>query len=420
MSLRPHSCAKLIRARIGRLAALAVLGGAGAGVGLLALGPEDFLIYSTGPLTLKPQLDFSTTFDDNVSYRPSNTDSDVILMTAPGFGLELGRPETSYTVAFNYALSRYVYVDTSQYDHTDHHLDLSGKVKGEKWSIANRAAADFFSGLITGSSSLNESGGLNSLGRKVDRWVVADEFRLEYQATERIGTYGQARYQSTDYETGMPLFDQTSLTGTLGAAYAAFSKSLLFAEAYVGQIATRSNSGLGKSPDLDSVGGFLGFKGELSPRLLATIQAGVETRSLDNGTSPSVQPVVQGMLNYAPTEKLGLSLGYSRSTGVSVEASAYTFTSDALSFRINQKLGNRDKWSVSLEGRGRWDSYDPGSGNLAREDTYYSAILGLNYMIQDWLRATVSYSHENLSNEISGASLDYVVNRATLQFSVGY
>lgn len=386
----------------------------------MAVQPEDLLVFSAGPLRLRPQWVTSASFDDNILYRSSkDARGDGIFMVSPGLDAEFGTKEKQFNASFNYDFQRYDYVDNGSLGHTDHLLGLKAAVNLDRWSVDASASASRFTGILGGSSSLNQLGGLNNLGAKVDRWVIRDDFRTGYIFSEKFATYLEGHYDSTDYQTGVALFDQNSLRGTLGAAYQAFSKISLFAESYYGQIASNPNFATPKPPHLDLVGGYLGAKGEFTPKISGSLQAGYEHRTFSSGAPIPGVPVVVASLDYAATEKFKAGLSYSRSTGVSVESVGNAYTSDSIGLHLAQKLGTRDKWMATFDATYREDGYDSQGVAQVRDDTYYSLGLRLTYQAQLWFKTSLAYTRESYATSVTGL-VDYDVNRVLFEISVGY
>lgn len=387
---------------------------------LAAAQPEQLLVYSAGPLRLRPQLANAISFDDNVLYRPSTqAKSDFIHTISPGLEIELGTPETRYQALFDYDFLNYTYTSLSALNHQDHSLSLKASLQGDRIAASLVSAASRYTGILGGGSILNEVGSFSNLGANVNRWVFRDDLRLGYVVTEKLQAHALGHFDSIDYAGNLPLYDQNGLRGSLGASYQAFSKVSLFSETYYGQVSSTPNFETAKPPHLKQGGVFLGAKGEFTPRIQGSVQMGYEIREFGDGTDVPGVPVVLASLSYQMTEKRTASLSYTRSTGVSVENANTSFASDTILFDLSQKLGVREKWTGNLTAQYRMDNRENRAGSADGEDSYYSIGFRLSYQIQLWLSTALAYVHESYSSSVQG-TVDYQVNRVTLSVSVGY
>ena len=64
---------------------------AAAAANVFALEPSDVLVFSHGPLSLRPQLGVSEQFNDNIFYSDIARRSDFITMISPGLKLLVGQ-----------------------------------------------------------------------------------------------------------------------------------------------------------------------------------------------------------------------------------------------------------------------------------------------------------------------------------------
>lgn len=391
-----------------------------ASTALGAVQPEDILVYSVGPLRVRPQLSASAVYDDNVFYRTSSqAKGDFYSVAAPGLELELGSESTRYQSLLDIDISNHAYAELDSLNHVDQQFALKGSLNLERFSLDASAGLSRNSGILGGSSVLNEVGGFSNLGTKVSRWVFRDDIRVDYVFSEKTGAYVLGHYDGIDYRGSLPLYDQNALRGTIGGGYQAFSKISLFAETYYGQISATPNFAVPKPPHLRQGGLSIGSKGDFTPRITGSVQVGYEVREFGDGTDVPGVPVVLTSLSYAISEKRALRLNYSRSTGVSVESGRAPFTTDSIGFELTQKIGTREKWMATLTGNYRTDAHDSTGGTLPRDDSYYSIGFRLSYQIQLWLSSALAYSRENYESSTPGA-VDYHVNRMTLSISIGY
>src|SRR6266540_338921 len=205
----------------------------------LAVDATSLLVYSVGPLHVKPQLSLSERYDDNIFYRAGNAvEDDFVTVVSPGVNFQLGRRDANY-ILFDY-----------QFD-------------------------QFLSGIL---------GGTDNLGRRVDRRTYYDNYTIGYALTEKTGIYVAGLFDAVDYEKGTPLYDSNTLRGTGGFAFQVTPKSRLFGEVYYGQAAIDPNGAAVKGPHQEFLGGFLGARGEFTSRLTGRVKAGYEVREFSDRT----------------------------------------------------------------------------------------------------------------------------------------
>jgi len=399
---------------------LAVAAGlSAAGTQARALDASDVLVYSLGPLHVRPHLTVMEQYNDNIFYRPSKPtpgfpflpiEDDFITIISPGVSLNLGRRDAHANHIFlDYTLEDSLYATHNDQNHLDHTVSLNTYLAGSHVSLDGNDRVQFLSGILGGSSNL---------GQKVDRFVFSDNYRLEYNFSDKTSVYADGAFDATDYKRGTPLYDQNTLRGTGGFAFKPSSKTSLFGELYYGQSATSPNQpSLPSSPHADFFGGFIGARGNFTTRLSGSVKAGYESRQYSDGTPASSSPVVEVSLDEKFSDKTTASLTYSRRNSLSVQVAREAYTADAVTAQFNQVLTPNGKLVGVVTGSFENDDYEKIGISAARHDMFYHAGFALNYNFQRWLSAGLNYEFEKyVSNQV----IDYDVNRVTLRISVGY
>src|SRR2546423_11018027 len=81
---------------------------------VLALEASDILVYSHGPLSLRPQLGFVEQFNDNIFYAKTGKESDFITTIAPGLNFQVGQDlPTENHIKLSYTLDELIYAKNS-------------------------------------------------------------------------------------------------------------------------------------------------------------------------------------------------------------------------------------------------------------------------------------------------------------------
>jgi hypothetical protein len=397
-------------------------GSLGAATTACAVDASGVLVYSAGPVHIRPHLAVSARYDDNIFYRPSRptpgfstqpVEGDFISVISPGVNLQLGRKEHNYLL-LDYTMDQLLYLDHDDQNSRDHNFSLNSKLEWKRITLEGSDRIQFLSGIL---------GGGSNLGQRVDRTAYYDNYTVTYGLTEKTGVYVEGSFDALDFDRGTPLYDSNTLIGTGGFLFKATPKTSVFGELYYGQTATDpnvpfspTNSTSFKGPHAEFFGGFAGVKGDFTSRLSGRIKGGYEFREFSDGTPAPSSPVVEASLDQKFSEKTSATLTYSRRNSVSVQVIRQAYTADAVAAQLTQVLSSNGKLVGTLGGVFENDGYER-SGGLTRNDRSYRARAALTYNLQLWLSAGLSYEFESYR---SNAVIDYDVNRVTLKVAVGY
>ena len=302
-----------------------------AGDQAFATNIEKILSFSTGPLTIRPHVDISERFDDNVFYASSSwgTESDLISIFSPGLKLilgndipyrplgeddvyEIGEKQESHLIfAYNWAKS--IYATHADLNSSDHSFSLNGFYKGNRFSVSGMNTLAMMSGILGGPVSIN---------RVVERSNQNLLYKFDYALSDRTSTYLQGVHYSTDFQNNVVLYDQNTTRGSLGLSIKPFERIGFFGEGFYGQSAISPNNiVLPDGPYLSFMGGSLGIQGQFTPRISGEIKVGYEFREFGNGQPADDSPVVNFDIQYRITDRILATLFYSRAADVSLQIS---------------------------------------------------------------------------------------------------
>ncbi len=416
----------MLRSRRGQCRLTIAAGLFAAGARALALDASDVLVYSVGPVRVRPHVTVSGMYDDNIFYQGNKSpagvspEDDFITVVSPAVKVQLGRSLGNHII-LSYEMNQSLYARNNAQDHRDHLLSLNTRLQGNRLSLDGNDSVQFLSGILGG--SLVQT---NTQNARVDRTTFRDQYRLEYAFSQKISTYVEGLYDATDYETGTTLYDENTLRGTAGFAFKITPKIRLFGEGYYGQSAVDPNRPFNpgdpssiKGPHLDVLGGFIGASGDFHPKLTGSVKVGYETRSFSNSSADEASPVVDASLTGKINDKTTAVLSYSRRSSVSVQAASQSYASDVVAASLDRMLTSDGKLVARLGGTFQNDEYENVGTYRGRNDKHYRADFALIYNIQLWLSTSISYEFEKyVSNDLS--IIDYDVNRVTLRVSVGY
>lgn len=378
-----------------------------------SLDPKSLLLFSVGPVSIRPQLSAAQVYNDNIYYSDRTKVGDFQTIASPGVKLMVGREEPG----FNFATLQYFYDRVQHWQETElsanqHRLALNSLFNRGKFTLQGQDRVDFLSSTI--------GGGIGLTGVKVDRKTFFDEYRLTSDLTDRTAVYAEATHRAVDYDNKLALFDSRTIQGTGGFEFQSFSRSRLFGEVYFGQTTSEDNLGKVEAPTAQFVGGFLGVRGDFTENLTGVLKAGYETRSFSDNSPSGGLPVVQATLSQRFGDRTTLSGTYSRSQSVSVQAARSEFIVDSLGLRLVQVMGQAERMRLVVDGTLAKNTYDDTTLLYKdRLDTIYSAGFSLDYKLKDWATAELGYRFEKFDSTIP-LILDYTVNRITLSLLVGY
>jgi hypothetical protein len=431
---------------------------------------------------LRPQLSVSTIATDNVFFGNNNAtaqtvyrplivtngtfglgpattnhtilrakESDLLAYISPGANLEYGNGGLNRAL-FAYQNDQLVYLNHPAENATQHHFTLDTNYKDGAVSFHGRDSYALLSSPQGGGSYLN------LLGLVINRKTLDDVYNVQVDVTEKSSIYARGMHSSTDYEQGLPIYDTDNVSGTLGWAYSPAALLALTVEGYYGQSAVGSNyPGLGKGPHSQFMGGFIGAKGEFSPKLQGTVKLGVETRDFPgivNGAS-IVSPAFDVAVTYSATPLTQATLNYTRRTDLSGYYNGQTLIGNTVTMSVQHSLGISGRWilgaraswyqneysavyqpiavlATDAAGNVLFDSigravYKSVAANYARTETLLGAGLQLSYQPRPWLVVTLAYDFSTYTPRFGDAnvaashpSIDYTDNRATFRIGIGF
>src|SRR5205814_3171370 len=111
-------------------------------------------------------------------------------------------------ISLSYTYDKAFYAQRTELDNDNQILTLSGQWQGTRLSVLGSDTVQMLSGIL--------GGGLNFISTLVDRTVYDDNYRVNYQFSEKTSVYVVGVHNSTDYAQGTSLLDYNTLTGTGG------------------------------------------------------------------------------------------------------------------------------------------------------------------------------------------------------------
>jgi hypothetical protein len=385
-----------------------------------ALEPSDVLVFSHGPLSLRPQFVLTESFDDNVFYSQTGLRSDLITTVSPGLKFQIGQdfPDQNH-FSILYMLDKSVYIDNPGLNALQHRVQAEAHYTQPRFGIDGSDTYQVLSSVL--------GGGFNVGRQKVDRNIWWDVYRFDYKIGERTGVYAEAQHVETDYKTQLSLLDTRTLTGTGGFQYSYSEDTFFFGEVYYGQTTLHPNApGAEKPPGTSFIGGFIGARGNFTEKIRGSVKAGYEASTFSGGSTQGVDtsagsaPVVEASVSYTPTDRLTATLKYSRRQQVSVQFVRSSYVLDSVSASLAEQIGSTRRLRLDLSTTYAMYSFDPAAAYPAgRTDSNWSVKTGADYFFQTWLYTRLEYSFERFTSDFASV-VDYDVNRVTLSLAIGY
>ncbi|MCF7765983.1 MAG: outer membrane beta-barrel protein [Verrucomicrobia bacterium] len=417
-----------------------------------AADASNYLVFSRGPFLMRPRVALAESYNDNLFSQPDGT-GDLITSVSPGLNLQLGRQSGNH-ISLDYGFSEHFYLDRSDLNSGEHRFGLQTRLQGKRLILTGSDSLQFLSspiGLVsfvsatpppvdpgqgTGGGGGGSGGGdpitvdpgavqggevITSIGdRNVDRTTFSDNYNLGYGISEKTGVYLQGSHSATDFENGVVLYDLTTVRATGGFGYRAFPKVSLFGELFYRDTSTTPNFPGPENPDLSAIGGFLGARGNFTPKLSGTVRVGYEQREASNGADVPSAPVADLSLSHRFSDKTSMSLNFSRINDVSVQFASQVFTANTAGLQLSQALGSSGKWRSNVGVGYSMFKYETlGVADANTDFDQFSANFGLAYQIQMWLSASLGYSFIGIRSDSAGIP-EYDVNQIGLSLSLGY
>jgi hypothetical protein len=383
-----------------------------------AFEPADYMVYSKGAFSVRPQLRLFSEYNDNIFYRKLNVESDWINTVSPGIRMLLGEDlPTVNHINLQYFLDQSWYFDNAQLDALQHHIDLAGRYSTGRTTLTGSDSIGFLSTTL--------GGGFSAAGLKVDRTIYTDFYRLEYRVGERTEVYGEVDHSAVDYQDRVSLFDVRTIQGALGFGWRYSEDARIFGEAYYGQTGLESNVGRTDPPGKTFVGGFIGARGQFTEKLSGVLKAGYEVNEFEEttlttvNTSAGSSPVVEASLTFQATTRTSATFSYSRRQRVSVEFVRSAYTSDEIRLGAGMILGQTGRLRLNAGANfGAYD-YEPSPSFASRTDMRWGGSLSASWFFETWLSARLSYDFSQYMSDLPQL-VDYQHNRIMLGLSVGY
>jgi Putative beta-barrel porin 2 len=359
------------------------------------------LKYSLGPIDIRPVMNFSATYSDNILESTTNRLTDLIYIIAPGLSLSAG----DY-MAKQYSFFSLQYIPTlNLYNHfstlnsLDQHLRIDAQYGLERLKLSGYFGYDKAFG------GNRDIGGLvNSeyytMGLEA-KYILNEQISLEALGDQTFADYGSSGIGSREFVNHDYVNYQFTpkLTVSAGTAFGIL-------QPYVGGTQTYEQ-GLFKVQFVSTAK--LSFIGD----------AGFEFRQFPSGVGTRFTPVFTLSANYQLFPGTALTLSGSRNVTYSAAVTGSNYTATNVTAGITQHVIGELSLGTSFGFED--DSYFQVSGAspaVQRVDNYFALSPNLTYKWNDWASVSVSYLYRD--NQSNAPARSFYNNQVSVQVHIGF
>lgn len=264
------------------------------------------------------------------------------------------------------------------------------------------------SGRATGSLTLSaarESRADTVVNSRTDSWNYEAGLNWKYPVIDRYSLSGNFNYGMTSYQNATPgIYNLTNYGASVDLFYVYTTERDLFS----GYAINFGNSAAGTQTIDHSW--TAGVSGRIVPKINGTVRAGYEIRQ----DSASKQTYDSWTASSAVTWNMNKKVTFTGTLRKAFSTTATNATIDSLSANLGIHYSLTGRWSVFTDiGGGENDFLNgPLSGRI---DYYYTWDAGVNYNLNDHLKASLTYSYyQSWSNRALG---NYSRDTITLNLS---
>jgi hypothetical protein len=362
-------------------------------------------IFRYGPLTLRPQLDYTFTYGNGIQSAPGYQQNTALNSIAPGILFDLG---THWSL--NYTPTIQIYSGSQFHNTVDQAFSIAGNVSLDEWILGLSSAFAWTSDpLVQTASQTGQSTYQTALtaSRAFNSHVSAD-FGLNHNITLVTGFQDSYEWSTLDW---LNYQFWPRLTAGLGVGG--------------GYDQINDTSQTVNTNNLDQT--FEELQARVSWRATDkfSIQAngGMQaTQFKSAGSSPSLEPIYGLTLQYQPTKTTEISLNGSRSVGsAEYYVAAQQSVMSSVSLNLNQALFQ--KFTLGLSAGFGQTQYSVSSGgatagaaNRTDDDVTFNVRLSHPFL----KRGTWSVFYQYVDNHSTEAGYSFQSNQTGVQISYSY
>jgi polysaccharide biosynthesis protein VpsM len=340
--------------------------------------------------------DTSIAYNDNILLGAPGTErEDTILTFTPGFDLQFGK---------NSQLKGSVIGTATLTNYSD-----NNRLNNQLFGIGSKATYQSGGLTLDGVLSFNELDqptiDVVPAGKLVERDVTTAGLNGELSLTEKVSVGSGITYVKTDYRT--PGYTgQEEYTVPVNVYYELTPK----VDVSTGIRYTNTQLDAAGANEFENFYYNVGARGAFTPKLSGAFSVGYNYRTANVGPDDGGSPGADASLSYAYTEKTQFTLALSRNySNSSAGGASYENT------QITLGASSAIRPDILLNAAITYRQLDYQVGS--QSDDYYEGTLGATYVINGYLRTSLSYLYRDQTSNIGS---EFSNNIVTLSLSARY
>jgi len=351
-----------------------------------------------GPLHLKPELDYSYRWQDNIFYEETDEKSDYINNLKGGILAELPLSGGQHLLSAGYNFDSEWFSRFDSQNHTDHRGNIGLNLNFVPFTLDIEDAYERTESRANTEFTQRVQRDENAFHSLLE--VPFASFFLENEITDFDISYDSAANAAFDHNlftvyqrVGYDMSPNTQLLGEYAFINIAYDQET-FGER-----------------DGDAHQYMLGLRGKFTERIAYQAWGGGQNRVYDDSTRPDFHGfVTRGALQWDPTETNRIILRADRTPQESTFDNQSFYTRNRLG--LNWRLQIAERWFVNTQGGYAFHRYSrvtvqSTGSQVTREDNEWSAGTGLEYrMPNDIVSIVLDYRHTGRDSNIAGLSYE--------------
>lgn len=351
-------------------------------------------------------------FNDNIYLRSSDKDSDVILHLIPGLELSKGSKDAQSSIKFTVTEDLSMYMDDDENNYQATHVNAAYSYAGAR--LSGTIAAGFDMNQNTTSRDIKA-------GDMIEYYTYYAKAIGSYKIGEKVSVTSGFSWNGTAYQDHRDSYnDRETYSVPVSVYHSVLTEKLRaglsYEYRYTDLAANGRERSLGTNPGYQQVHFFgVSAVGEVTEKLTVDGRVGYTTsdysrRTTGNNDDRENTLGLNAAFNWAATEKTSVRLALSRDFEISGNGDDITSTGVALT--ANHRMDTHWSFNAGLDYRN--DDYN----NYDRKDDVYTARVGANYNVNEYLNIAASYSFQWDDSNYSNS--EYTKNLVSLSLNFRY
>jgi hypothetical protein len=359
------------------------------------------LKFSLGPIDIRPLMQFTVEYSDNILASTTNRRRDLIYIISPGLTLAAGdyvQKEYNY-LTLSYVPTLNLYNHYSSINSLDEHLRIDGQYGLERLKLSGYFGYDKafggnrdIGGLVNSDYYTMGAAAKYLINEQLALQVLGDEIFAHYQNATGSNQFTNHNWLNYSFTP--------KLTVSAGGAFGVL----------------RPDKGGTQTFEQ----GLFRVQFASTDKLTFDGNFGLEVRQFPSGAGVRVTPIFGLSANYQAFPGTTLSINGARNVTYSAAVTGSNYTATNISASITQHLvGNL---YIGLDAGFENDAYFHVSGarpgTVDRQDNYFILRPNLTYRWNDWENISVSYLYRDNHSNSPGRS--FYNNQIAVQMHVGF